>query len=147
MKDNKVPDAKTADAKAESKKAFAYEVSERIKSLSKLKGLAVSNALVECGHNAGFVTAMTIRGSVPSADAFIPIADYFNVSLDYLFGRPPRDLEYAELLLDFEEMAKSEGLSDKSISREHREAYFGMLKTATALFLKTIGIGGDEADE
>ncbi|MDR1639093.1 MAG: hypothetical protein LBT59_05290 [Clostridiales bacterium] len=147
MKDNKVPDAKAAGAKAESKKAFAYEVSERIKSLSKLKGLAVSNAIVECGQNSGFVTAMTVRGSVPSADAFIPIADYFNVSLDFLFGRPPRDLEYAELLLGFEEMAKSEGLSDKSISQENREAYFDMLKTATALFLKTIEVGGDESDE
>jgi transcriptional regulator with XRE-family HTH domain len=86
------PDKKECKGKEE----FAVEVAERIKALSGARGMAVSNVLADLGIQPGLVTSMTTRKSVPVADTFIPIAGYFNVSIDYLFGRRPIEPAIAE---------------------------------------------------
>jgi transcriptional regulator with XRE-family HTH domain len=54
----------------------------RLNQLSKEKGVSLNKVLCDCGFK-NFV--INIRnGSIPSVDKFLKIADYFDVSLDWL---------------------------------------------------------------
>jgi transcriptional regulator with XRE-family HTH domain len=58
----------------EKRRAFAREAAERIKVLSKARGMSVRNVLSACNIQANFVSSMTSRGAIPAADCFVPIA-------------------------------------------------------------------------
>ena len=61
------------------------EIAERIKRATKEKGVAISAMLegVELGRN----TMANLKTSMPKVDNLAKIADYLNVSVDYLLGR------------------------------------------------------------
>jgi transcriptional regulator with XRE-family HTH domain len=72
---------------------LAGETAERIRALSRAKGVTVKQALNDCGLHLNFVNNMSGRGSMPPADKFLPLADYFGVSVDCLLGHEIKDSE------------------------------------------------------
>lgn len=72
----------------------------------KEKHISQKQFAIDLGLSAGNVTDWKNGRSAPSIDKLPIIADYLNVSLDYLFGRPERsepaapelDPEYQEIL-------------------------------------------------
>jgi transcriptional regulator with XRE-family HTH domain len=118
------------------KRTFAMEIAERIKSLSKGKGLTYSRALAELGYHPSFLTNMTSAGSIPVADSLLPLADYFDVSVDFLLGRTKKDVEYPRLLKGFENMLKCQGITDDSIAPEDDDLYFELLSKQTETFIR-----------
>ena len=68
-------------------KELADLLADRIKICAVRKGTSVSQALKACGLNKDFVAQMVRRGSIPSAKAFILLADYFDVPADFILGR------------------------------------------------------------
>jgi transcriptional regulator with XRE-family HTH domain len=123
----------------ESRMSLAKEVSERIKKLSKEKGIAVSNALIACGFPPNFVTIMAKRGSMPAADAFIPIADYFGVSVDYLLGHtvPGADQEGAEVLSCLERQLRYHGLIN--ISKDDAQPFLAYMQNQITAYKSIVG--------
>lgn len=60
---------------------------EKIESLVDQAGITVSQMLKECGLNLSLINDMKKKGSIPSAEKIIIIADYFGISTDFLLGR------------------------------------------------------------
>jgi len=63
------------------------QLSQNIKSLCKEKNISISLLLNDCSLSKSFIYDIEKRNMSPSIDKIIRIADYFNVSLDYLVGR------------------------------------------------------------
>jgi transcriptional regulator with XRE-family HTH domain len=57
---------------------------EMIKKLAKNKGLTINKVLTSCSLTKSLVYDMEHRNSMPSADKLAKIAEYLNVSVDYL---------------------------------------------------------------
>lgn len=65
----------------------AQEIKELIVSLLQTKNITSNKMLSDIGYNVSFITDMQRRGHVPAADKLGAIADYLDVSVDYLLGR------------------------------------------------------------
>ena len=78
-----------------------------LKSLCDFKGVSVSSVLTRCGLSKSYGTNWK-RGSVPSLDAAIAIAEELNVSLDYIaFGKDSTiPTEYQSLITSYQELSK-----------------------------------------
>lgn len=63
----------------------SQDVATKIKELSKSKNITVKQLLEDVGL--GFNTMSHMRTSMPKADNLAKIADYLDVSVDYLLGR------------------------------------------------------------
>ncbi len=64
------------------------EIAVRIKQCAKTRGLTVKSILQESGVGEKLVSNMNGKnGSYPQSDKIAKIADYLNVSVDYLLGR------------------------------------------------------------
>lgn len=63
------------------------KIAQTIKETAKSKNIVLKNMLEECGMNKNAISTMISRGSVPQADNLAKIADYLEVSVDYLLGR------------------------------------------------------------
>ena len=61
------------------------DVADRIKIIAKSKDISVKQLLLNVGL--GFNTMSNMKTSMPKADNLAKIADYLNVSVDYLLGR------------------------------------------------------------
>lgn len=68
---------------------------DRIRTLAKTKGLSLPKLEAELGFGSG--TIVKWEKASPSADKLQKVADYFDVSVDYLLGREPSD-ETQEML-------------------------------------------------
>ena len=64
----------------------AQEISEIIISLLKTEKISTNRMLSEIGLHSNMINDMK-KGSMPSADKLGLIAEYFNISVDYLLGR------------------------------------------------------------
>ncbi len=60
---------------------------ERLKELREEKGLTQVQLAKECGISKGAIGHWELNKRVPNLDAVIVLADYFQVSLDYIAGR------------------------------------------------------------
>ena len=58
---------------------------ENIKKLAKEKNTSVKSVLETCNINRNFMYDIK-KGSTPSSDVLLRLADYFNVTMDYLLG-------------------------------------------------------------
>ena len=58
----------------------------RISTLCEQSGITKAKLFEDCGLNKNIVNNLK-RGSIPSVDKIAIIADYFNISVDYLLGR------------------------------------------------------------
>ena len=61
------------------------DAADRIKALSKKRGVSVRKLLTDVGL--GFNTMSNMKTSMPKADNLAKIADYLDCSVDYLLGR------------------------------------------------------------
>ena len=64
----------------------AQEIAKVISDLANEKGVSVHRSLKESGAGEGLPASLR-RGSMPSADRIVMLADYFGVSTEYLLGR------------------------------------------------------------
>lgn len=62
-------------------------VANKIKQIAKDKGIATGQMLVDCGLNKNALSTMQSQGFLPRLEAICKIADYLDVSIDYLVGR------------------------------------------------------------
>ena len=62
------------------------EIAEKIKSIAKVRNIQLKTMLEVVGLNKNTLSNM-YKGSVPKADNIAKIADYLNVSVDYILGR------------------------------------------------------------
>lgn len=62
---------------------------ERIDAECAKKGIVRATALIESGAGRNF--GSNLRSSKPSVEKIQLLADYFDVSVDYLLGRDPKD--------------------------------------------------------
>ena len=62
------------------------KIAERIKKTAKARGIQLKIMLEDIGLNKNTLSNM-YKGSVPKADNLAKIADYLNVSVDYILGR------------------------------------------------------------
>ena len=60
-----------------------------IERLSNAAGISKTKALIESGAGKDFITNMINKNQIPSISKVLQIAQYFNVSLDYLLGYSP----------------------------------------------------------
>ena len=60
---------------------------ERINDILKTRGLQQKNMLNDCELNKNVISTMLSRNSMPKADNLAKIADYLNISVDYILGR------------------------------------------------------------
>lgn len=58
-----------------------------IKAESKSKSIAISKMLEDCGIRKSLIYDLEKRNWTPSAELLEKIADYLDVSIDYLIGR------------------------------------------------------------
>jgi transcriptional regulator with XRE-family HTH domain len=58
---------------------------ENIKKLAKEKNTSVKSVLETCNINRNFMYDIK-KGSTPSSEVLLKLANYFNVSVDYLLG-------------------------------------------------------------
>ena len=58
-----------------------------IKNTCKRRLVAINTMLAECGIRKSLIYDMEKRSKTPSAEILEKIADYLNVSVDYLLGR------------------------------------------------------------
>ncbi len=63
------------------------EAVSRIKEEAKKKGIKISDMLISCDLNINTLSSMNNRGSWIQANSLAKIADYLDVSVDYLLGR------------------------------------------------------------
>ena len=74
----------------------AQDSANRIKEIAKVKGVLIKDLLDACGLSKNALSSMLSRGSWLSPGSLSKIADYLDVSVDYLIGRsdsptPARD--------------------------------------------------------
>ncbi len=63
------------------------QTATNIKDLCKQKGVSISALLSECNIRKSLIYDMEKRNCVPSAEILKKIANYFDVSVDYLLGK------------------------------------------------------------
>ena len=63
------------------------EIADRIKKRCKGMKISVKSLLDDCGINHGFIYDLEHKNSAPSIDKINKIANYLDVSVDYLLGR------------------------------------------------------------
>jgi transcriptional regulator with XRE-family HTH domain len=62
------------------------QLSNNIKTLCKSYNVSVKKLLEDCNIRKSFIYDIEKRGCAPAIDTLNKIADYFNVSIDYLLG-------------------------------------------------------------
>lgn len=63
------------------------ELSDLIKELSKQNNVKIKDLLNGLGLSINILSTMKSRGTYPTVDTLFKIAEYFDVSIDYLLGR------------------------------------------------------------
>lgn len=79
---------------------------DKIRALANQKGMSLPDLEVEIGLGNGTISRW--RNSSPNTDKIQKVADYFNVSVDYLLGRDEKDTKilnnaYFKLMKNAEE--------------------------------------------
>lgn len=72
---------------------------DKLKELASLKGEPVTTSLVNSGAGKNFIYNIN-RGSAPSFEKIVKLAEYFGVSTDYLLGTKPEKRERPPFRLD-----------------------------------------------
>lgn len=71
-------------------RCFLYissNIAEKIKTTAKLKNIQIKDMLAECELSKNTLSSMQAGGSIPKSDNLAKIADYLDVSVDFLLGR------------------------------------------------------------
>lgn len=65
----------------------SHNIANRIKLIAKNKNIQIKIMLDECGLSKNSLSSMQSGGSTPKSENLAKIADYLDVSVDYLLGR------------------------------------------------------------
>ena len=118
-----------------------FSAYEKIKELAENQGISLNKLEEKLGYSRN--TIYNMRISTPNSERIAEIADYFNVSTDYLLGRTDnpriaRDEQNDPAVDDLTQQAivmfrkETEGLSDSEKER-FNVALAGLMKTARQL--------------
>mgnify|MGYP003608032965 CR=1 FL=1 len=109
-----------------------FSTFERIKDLAKKRGISLQNVATDLGFSVNYMYSLKTK-KTPSAEHIAKIADYFNVSTDYLLGRTdnPRIATKDDTAgIDFKEIAKSSMSYDgKPLNDEDIDLIASILET------------------
>lgn len=64
----------------------SYDIATTIRMEAANRGVSIKTLLDSCGLSHNLLVSMS-KGSMPSVDSIAKIADYFDVSVDFLLGR------------------------------------------------------------
>lgn len=105
-------------------------IKERIKDLCKKKGITVNKLETELGFGTGYISKLD--KSTPNAKKIQTIADYFNVSVDYLMNG--KDLQFSiemaqtdVALSNMNERLKAYALKLSELSKADQETIMNMI--------------------
>ncbi|BDQ47508.1 helix-turn-helix domain-containing protein [Enterococcus faecalis] len=107
---------------------------ERLKELSKKRGKNLKQVALELGYGENLF--YTWKKSAPNSDKLQEVADYFNVTTDYLLGRDTTEMQHLdpeedELLVMFRK--NTAGMNDDE-KREFNESLDKLMSVAKDLF-------------
>lgn len=105
------------------------KISLRIKALCKQKKIAIKTLLEDCGINRNFIYALEKNEQSPSSEKLLKIADYLDISLDYLVGRDASSYTGSVVSLP------SKGIK-KALSLDEEERVYSLMKAANLLETK-----------
>ncbi len=83
---------------------------ENLLSLLKKKGVSKNKMLTDLNLGKNSFVNWEKRGTIPGGDTLNKIAEYFNVSIDYLLGNETADKQLEGI--EFALMSESEGLTE-----------------------------------
>lgn len=98
------------------------ETVTRIKETARKKNIKISEMLSQCDLNVNTLSSMNNRGSWVQANSLAKIADYLDVSVDYLLGRTgvpdidPTDKLQAEFFKIFQKLPFEEQVALMNIA-------------------------------
>ena len=92
----------------------SQEVAVTIKQLASDQGVLVKDLLSECGLSKNALSSMQTGGYLPRVENLCKIADYLNVSVDYLLGREtksaPDDSVRSEIIARVKQMSDDQAM-------------------------------------
>ena len=72
-------------------------MAKNIELLAKEKGIKKTEACIESGAGQSFISNMIGKGQSPTFDKVLSLAEYFNVSIDYLIGYTPNSTKNSKI--------------------------------------------------
>lgn len=96
---------------------------ERVQGLCRNRNISIAALERECGL--GNATIKKWNASVPSGDRLLKVADYFNVSVDYLLGRGSDDTELSPDVIKIARMTKNMTPGQRAKLLEMARVMFG----------------------
>lgn len=107
-------------------------VFERIKILAKNRSKTIRQVTLDLGYSENYFYSLK-SGKQPSAEKLQEIANYFNVSVDYLLGRTenpnPDNIEEDEIATFFRVNTEDLTESEKDQLREELKEYLEFMKS------------------
>ncbi|MFI3158759.1 helix-turn-helix domain-containing protein [Streptococcus suis] len=88
-----------------------FSTLEKIKELAKKRGISLAKLEENLGYSTNYF--YTLKTKAPNAERLAEIANYFNVSTDYLLGRT-----------DNPRIASDESLSEIDLKKDAAESFF-----------------------
>lgn len=88
-----------------------FSTLEKIKELAKKRGISLAKLEESLGYSTNYF--YTLKTKAPNAERLAEIANYFNVSTDYLLGRT-----------DNPRIASDESLSEIDLKKDAAESFF-----------------------
>lgn len=100
------------------------ELIEKIDLLSSRNGISRSKALIDSGVGKDFISDIKRKNTTPSIKKLQMLADYFNVSTDYLLGNEQKESPSTQL------SEKEQELLDlfKLLNADEQAAYLALMK-------------------
>ncbi|WP_412921192.1 helix-turn-helix domain-containing protein [Lactococcus raffinolactis] len=99
---------------------------EQIKKLSDERKISLKDLANKLGFGENYFYNMKNTKSSPSSEVLLKVADYFNVSVDYLLGREEQTApQFSPELLDA--IDNAEGFSGKPLDDHDKEIIKGLL--------------------
>ncbi|ELZ4691791.1 helix-turn-helix domain-containing protein [Enterococcus faecalis] len=103
-------------------------VFERVKTLAKNRSKTMKQVTLDLGYSENYFYSLK-SGKQPSAEKLKELADYFNVSVDYLLGRTENPNPVDKNQLTVEEALSSVMSSDgKPLTENDREILSGIIE-------------------
>ncbi len=88
----------------------SLDVSDRIKKVAKSKNLPIGEILQSCGLSKNTLSTMQSREYLPRIETIVKIADYLDVSVDYLLCRVDNPQWHKSPSVSFGNMSNNSGI-------------------------------------
>lgn len=101
-----------------------FELSTKIKELCKANKTSVKLLLEKCDINRNFIYDLERNGQIPSFDKIVKIAEYFDISIDYLAGRTDNPVNPNLYINNVEFEAAHKKAEDFEIEQKNKDIEF-----------------------